>query len=136
MDLLLKQQKLWERPLCKHLVFPFLYFYHNNLRCLVNIWDALEDAGKLILKETGTQTVSIVETKYVLEFYVVSANSFFRYGAHAAEVTKEGMKVTGDIIQTAYNIDQLGVKKIAKKAASRTGQHTGTLTTSLFEFYH
>lgn len=40
-------------------------------------------------------------------------------------MTKDGMKVTGDIITTAYNFNQLGVKKIAKSAAKQAGKQTG-----------
>lgn len=50
---------------------------------------------------------------------------FYRYGAEAAQVARDGMKVTTDIITTAYNFNQLGVKKIATKAAKQAGKHTG-----------
>jgi len=80
----------------------------TSLKAAVNVWEALEQAGKLLLSETSSVTVGLVETKY---------------GAQAAQVTKEGMRVTGDVITTAYNLNQLGVKKIAQKAASHAGKH-------------
>eukprot|EP00026_Physarum_polycephalum_P006260 Phypoly_transcript_06302.p1 GENE.Phypoly_transcript_06302~~Phypoly_transcript_06302.p1 ORF type:complete len:569 (+),score=132.21 Phypoly_transcript_06302:42-1748(+) len=81
----------------------------TSLQAFVNIWEALEQAGKLLLSETSNITVELVDTKY---------------GAQAAEVTKAGLNVAGDVVMTAYNLDQLGLKQIATKAAKQAGKHT------------
>jgi len=81
----------------------------SSLRAFVNIWEACEKAGRLLLTETGNVTIDIVNTKY---------------GAEAASVTRDGLKVAGNVLETAYNVDQMGVKQIARKAAKHAGQAT------------
>jgi len=81
----------------------------TSLQAFVNIWEACEKAGRLLMAETGSVTVAIVNKKY---------------GEEAAEFAREGLHITGNVIETAYNINQLGVKKLASKAA----KHAGTTT--------
>jgi len=81
----------------------------TSLQAFASIWEALEQAGKLLLSETSNVTVDLVDAKF---------------GAQAAEVTKAGLNVAGDVITTAYNLDQLGLKQIATKAAKHTAKHT------------
>jgi len=83
----------------------------SSLRAFVNIWEACEKAGRLLLTETGNVTIDIVNTKY---------------GPEAAAVTRDGLKIAGNVLETAYNVDQMGVKQIARKAA----KHAGTATMS------
>lgn len=83
----------------------------SSLQAFVNIWEACEKAGRLLLTETGNVTIDIVHTKY---------------GAEAASVTRDGLKIAGNVLETAYNVDQMGVKQIARKAA----KHAGTATVS------
>jgi hypothetical protein len=82
----------------------------TSLQAFVNIWDACEKAGRLLLKETGNVTVDLVQTKY---------------GDEVGQVTRDGLKIAGNVLETAYNVDQMGVKKIVKKAAKHAGKSTG-----------
>jgi len=81
----------------------------TSLQAFVNIWEACEKAGRLLIKETGSVTVDLVQTKY---------------GDEVAQVTRDGLKIAGNVLETAYNVDQMGVKKIMQKAA----KHAGTTT--------
>jgi hypothetical protein len=81
----------------------------TSLQAFINIWDACEKAGRLLLKETGNVTIDIVQTKY---------------GDEVGQVTRDGLKIAGNVLETAYNVDQMGVKKIMKKAAKHAGKST------------
>lgn len=76
----------------------------------VNVWDALEIAGRTMGSEAKETTVSVVEHKW---------------GNEAGEITRKGMQITGDVVETIYNVDQVGkmsVKKIVKKTAKKSGK--------------
>jgi len=81
----------------------------TSLRAFIDIWEAAEQAGRQLLAESRTVTVDIIHQKYGLE---------------AAQAARDGLAVTGDVIETAYNVNQLGIKKIAQRTARHTGQHT------------
>jgi hypothetical protein len=79
----------------------------SSLTAIINVWDSLEHAGRMLLHQTSHTTVDVVD---------------YKYGKEAAKVTKDGLDVTTDIVETAYNVQQLGVKKIAKRVALETGK--------------
>lgn len=87
----------------------------TSLKAFVNIWEAAEQAGRLLLSETRAVTVDIIEKKY---------------GEEAAAVAGDGLSVTGNIIETAYNVNQLGIKKLAEKTAKHSSIHTFNRLTS------
>ena len=74
-----------------------------------NVWESLEHAGKILLETTSNTTIDIVNHKY---------------GEDAALATADGLTVAIDAIETAYTLNQLGVKKLAKRAAIHTGKQT------------
>ena len=47
---------------------------------------------------------------------------YFRYGQAAGQLTEHAMYSAGNIAMAAYNVDNLGVKAIAKRAAKDTGK--------------
>jgi hypothetical protein len=48
-----------------------------------------------------------------------------RYGAEASKTTEEGFQVAVDLVQTTYNMKDVGVKKLAKKMVKETGKSYG-----------
>jgi hypothetical protein len=77
----------------------------------VSVWDALETAGKTILTASSGATVTVVQHKY---------------GSEAAEVVSQSFSLGTDIYTTASNVRSLGVRKLAKRAAKKTGVSAGT----------
>ena len=47
---------------------------------------------------------------------------FYRYGSEAAKLSENALYAVGNVAMTAYNVDNLGVKAIAKRAAKDTGK--------------
>lgn len=45
-----------------------------------------------------------------------------RYGSEAAKLSENALYAVGNVAMTAYNVDNLGVKAIAKRAAKETGK--------------
>jgi hypothetical protein len=84
------------------------------------VWEALDDAGRSLLKQTSATTVDVVDHKY---------------GAEAAKTTADGFSVAIDTVETVYNVKQLGVKKIAKRIAKETGKQTGMVQGHSLTFF-
>ena len=80
------------------------------LNKIVNVWDALEDAGLKLLQQSATTTVSVVDKKY---------------GAEASKTTEDGFQVAVDLVQTTYTLKDVGVKKLAKRVVKETGKNYG-----------
>ena len=47
---------------------------------------------------------------------------FHRYGSHAGQLAENGLYAIGNTVLTANNVDNLGIKAIAKRAAKDTGK--------------
>lgn len=77
---------------------------------LVQVWDALETAGKVFLEHTKDTTVGVMHHKY---------------GDKVAETTADGFGIALDAVQTVYNVKQLGAKKIIRNTAKETVIQTG-----------
>jgi hypothetical protein len=65
----------------------YLCSSHFLFHFIVNIWEAAEKAGRLLLSETRNVTVEIVNQKYGLE---------------AAQATRDGLSIAGNVLETAY----------------------------------
>lgn len=77
-----------------------------GLAAVANVWDALETSGRALVSQLSDSTVSVVEHKY---------------GQAAAKVTGESLSVAVDLVETAYNVKQIGVKKLIKRAGRSAG---------------
>nr|CAB3266530.1 spartin [Phallusia mammillata] len=71
------------------------------------VWTSLEHAGLAVAKSVSSATVSTVQLKY---------------GAEAGEATGNAMGAGVNLCRTAFNIDNLGIKAIAKRTAKETGK--------------
>eukprot|EP01113_Clastostelium_recurvatum_P044048 TRINITY_DN7390_c0_g1_i4.p1 TRINITY_DN7390_c0_g1~~TRINITY_DN7390_c0_g1_i4.p1 ORF type:complete len:540 (+),score=168.97 TRINITY_DN7390_c0_g1_i4:133-1752(+) len=81
----------------------------STVKAAVDIWEALEEAGGLLFTRTSAITVDVVTHKY---------------GDEVGQATSDGLKVAGNVAQTVYNLDQMGVKKVAKRLAANTATKT------------
>ena len=48
--------------------------------------------------------------------------SVYRYGEEAGTLTENTMYTAGHVAMTAYNVDNIGVKAVAKRTAKETGK--------------
>jgi hypothetical protein len=71
----------------------------NGVNALINVFDALEEAGIGILGATGTATSVVVEK---------------RFGPDMAGMITDGVAITTDVIKTTANIKSLGAKSLLK----------------------
>ena len=55
--------------------------------------------------------------KFSLMFYL-----FHRYGSHAGKLAENGLYAIGNTVLTVNNVDNLGIKAVAKRAAKDTGK--------------
>eukprot|EP01112_Ceratiomyxa_fruticulosa_P011129 TRINITY_DN2997_c0_g1_i3.p1 TRINITY_DN2997_c0_g1~~TRINITY_DN2997_c0_g1_i3.p1 ORF type:complete len:572 (-),score=142.15 TRINITY_DN2997_c0_g1_i3:149-1864(-) len=78
-----------------------------TLRAALNVWEALEEAGKTIYKNTSAATVSVVEHKY---------------GKEVGQATSDSLVLAGNVVNTLYNVDQMGAKAIARRVAKHSVQ--------------
>jgi len=79
-----------------------------GLAAVVNVWEALESSGRALVSQVSQSTVAVVEHKY---------------GKDAAQLTGESLSVAVDLVETAYNVKQVGVKKLAKRVAKSAGKN-------------
>eukprot|EP01117_Protostelium_nocturnum_P019003 TRINITY_DN809_c0_g1_i1.p1 TRINITY_DN809_c0_g1~~TRINITY_DN809_c0_g1_i1.p1 ORF type:complete len:531 (-),score=206.27 TRINITY_DN809_c0_g1_i1:49-1641(-) len=79
----------------------------TTLMAVSNIWEALEDAGQDLVVATSTTTSQFVDHKL---------------GEEAAKLTEKSFGVALDSLHTAYNVKNLGIKKLAKRVAAETGK--------------
>lgn len=47
---------------------------------------------------------------------------FDRYGSHAGKLAENGLYAIGNTVLTVNNVDNLGIKAVAKRAAKDTGK--------------
>ncbi|XP_060070248.1 spartin-like [Ylistrum balloti] len=71
------------------------------------VYVSLESAAKVLAKNIAQETVRTVDHKY---------------GPNAGELTENTLYTVGNVAMTAYNVDQLGIKALAKRAAKATGK--------------
>lgn len=79
----------------------------SSLSAFVNVWEALENSGKVLLDKTKHSTVDIVT---------------YKYGPNVGQVTDDGISVGIDAAVCAINLKNLGVKHLAKQVAISTGK--------------
>jgi hypothetical protein len=79
-----------------------------GLAAVVNVWEALEESGRALVSQLSQSTVNVVEHKY---------------GKDAGQLTGESLSVAVDLVETAYNLKQVGVKKLAKRVVKSTGKN-------------
>jgi len=77
----------------------------STLGAVVNVWDALEEAGMALIDTSGSTAVSVLAKKY---------------GDDVAETTKDALSVTTDIIQTGRNLKNVGTRTLLKSVATDT----------------
>ncbi|XP_069747783.1 spartin a isoform X2 [Narcine bancroftii] len=78
----------------------------SGVQGFVTIWNGLECAAKCIAKNVAAETVHTVKHKY---------------GTAAAKVTDNAVNSAINVGVTAFNIDHLGIKAIARRTAKETG---------------
>lgn len=71
------------------------------------VWDGLEDAGRVVLVSARDNTAQVVRQ---------------RYGEDAAEATTHSMNTAGHSADAVYAVRKIGVKTVAKSAAKRTAK--------------
>lgn len=71
------------------------------------VYMSLEAAAKVLAKNIAQETVRTVDHKY---------------GPSAGQLTENTLYTVGNVAMTAYNVDQLGIKALAKRAAKTTGK--------------
>eukprot|EP01118_Nematostelium_gracile_P008108 TRINITY_DN2671_c0_g1_i1.p1 TRINITY_DN2671_c0_g1~~TRINITY_DN2671_c0_g1_i1.p1 ORF type:complete len:491 (+),score=144.02 TRINITY_DN2671_c0_g1_i1:39-1475(+) len=81
----------------------------STLTAIANVWESLDYAGSVLLKTTSDTTVGLVHHKY---------------GEEAAQVAANSLTAATDAAVAFYNIEKMGAKKLAKKAAMHTGKAT------------
>lgn len=72
-----------------------------SISAVVNVWDSLIVAGESIFDTTSTTTSEVVQK---------------RYGEEAGEVSKKSFGVASDVIKTANNFGNMGVRALARHA--------------------
>ncbi|OWF51065.1 spartin-like [Mizuhopecten yessoensis] len=71
------------------------------------VYISLESAAKVLARNIAQETVHTVDHKY---------------GQSASKLTENTLYTMGNVAMTAYNVDQLGIKALAKRAAKATGK--------------
>ncbi|KAK3099321.1 hypothetical protein FSP39_002607 [Pinctada imbricata] len=71
------------------------------------VYMSLEAAAKALARNMANETVSVVDHKY---------------GSQAAKLTDNALFAVGNVAMTANNVDNFGVKAIAKRAAKDAGK--------------
>lgn len=79
----------------------------SGLKGFGTVYMSLESAAKALAKNLANETVTVVNHKY---------------GSEAAKLSENALYAVGNVAMTAYNVDNLGVKAIAKRAAKDTGK--------------
>jgi len=74
----------------------------SSIVAALTIWESLENAGRVILKDTATATHTVVE---------------HRYGPEAGKVAKDVGGAVVDAAHAAVNVRRIGVRPFAKAAA-------------------
>jgi len=75
----------------------------STFGAVVNVWDALEEAGMALYDSSGNAAVQILDKKY---------------GSDLADTTKDLLSVTSDIVQTGINIRDIGTRSALKAVAA------------------
>ncbi|XP_072118994.1 spartin a [Mobula birostris] len=78
----------------------------SGVQGFATVWNGLECAAKCIAKSVASETVHTVKHKY---------------GAAAGNVTDNAVNSAINVGVTAFNIDHLGIKAIARRTAKETG---------------
>lgn len=71
------------------------------------VYMTLEAAAKALGKNIANETVNLVDHKY---------------GSHAGQLAENGLYAIGNTVLTVNNVDNLGIKAVAKRAAKDTGK--------------
>ncbi|XP_062598431.1 spartin-like isoform X1 [Saccostrea cucullata] len=79
----------------------------SGLKGFGTVFMSLEAAAKALARNLANETVTVVSHKY---------------GSEAAKLSENALYTVGNVAMTAYNVDNLGVKAIAKRAAKETGK--------------
>ncbi|XP_013404319.1 spartin-like [Lingula anatina] len=79
----------------------------GGLKGLGTVYNGLEVAAKALGKSIATQTVDVVQHKY---------------GEQVGSATEHSLYTAGHIVMTGYNVKEMGIKAIAKRAAKDTGK--------------
>ncbi|KAL4419692.1 hypothetical protein ABPG75_006790 [Micractinium tetrahymenae] len=80
---------------------------HAAVVGFTEVWDSMEDAGRLVLLSARDNTASVVRQ---------------RYGEDAAEVSVHSMTAAGHGTDAWFAVRKLGVKTVAKSAAKKTAK--------------
>ncbi|XP_050416907.2 spartin isoform X1 [Patella vulgata] len=79
----------------------------SGIKGFGTVYMGLESAAKALAKSLANETVVVVQ---------------HRYGREAGAVTDNTLYSIGNLGMTAFNVDNLGVKAMAKRAAKETGK--------------
>ncbi|KAK3576396.1 hypothetical protein CHS0354_026729 [Potamilus streckersoni] len=79
----------------------------SGLKGFGTVYIGLENAAKDLARNIANETVDIVDHKY---------------GSQAGQLTENALYAAGNIVMTAHNAKNLGVKALAKRAAKDTGK--------------
>ncbi|ESO88510.1 hypothetical protein LOTGIDRAFT_83379, partial [Lottia gigantea] len=79
----------------------------SGIKGFSTVYLGLETAAKSLAKNLANETVVVVS---------------HRYGTEAGAVTDNTLYTFGNVAMTAYNVDNLGVKAMAKRAVKDTGK--------------
>lgn len=78
----------------------------GGLKGFSTMYLALQESAKILANGIISETVTTVN---------------YKYGADAASTTEDGLHTAGNVAYTAYNVNHMGIKAIAKKTATDTG---------------
>lgn len=79
----------------------------SGARGAATVYQGLENSWKLLYKNLQYATVETVDHKY---------------GSQVSEATNNAMGAAGFVLQTYWNVDNLGIKALAKRTAKDTGK--------------
>jgi hypothetical protein len=85
-----------------------------------NVWDALEEAGGVVVSGVGTEAVQTVDHKY---------------GHDAAEVARDATNVTNNLLETVHNVKHVYGKKALKRLGRKAGMKAAKATTVTYFTY-
>lgn len=85
-----------------------------------NVWDALEEAGGVVVSGVGSEAVQTVDHKY---------------GHDAADVARDATNVTNNLLETVHNVKHVYGKKALKRLGRKAGMKAAKATTVTYFTY-
>jgi hypothetical protein len=92
----------------------------TTVAAIANVWEALEQAGGVVVSGVGTEAVHTVDHKY---------------GHDAAEVARDATTVTNNLLETVHNVKHVAGKKALKRLGKRAAMKAAKATTVTYFTY-